>query len=198
LKDPYKLFLFLFIFFCSSNTTYEYEVNVSESYSNSEIIGNVETKLLYTVQESDDTVTLQVQSFPKISNQILSYSLVFDLKFRENYQTDTDSLCVGPVWNGFGPGEVSINLNKSNNFTNSVTGKVDKLSNDGCNNYYYYLRFLTIFLESGEKIYVGVATDYAQNYPDAPYIWLVNKNNQIEELGTSKIEKYSLNFELSK
>ena len=71
-------------------------------------------------------------------------------------------------------------------------------NNDGCNNYYYYLRFLTINLEDGEKIFVGVATDYAQNYPDAPYLWLVNKNNQIQELGATKIEKYSLTFELSK
>ena len=34
--------------------------------------------------------------------------------------------------------------------------------------------------------------------PDAPYLWLVNKNNQIQELGATKIEKYSLTFELSK
>ena len=57
---------------------------------------------------------------------------------------------------------------------------------------------MTINLEDGEKIFVGVATDYAQNYPDAHYLWLVNKNNQIQELGATKIEKYSLTFELSK
>ena len=44
----------------------------------------------------------------------------------------------------------------------------------------------------------GLISRYAKDYPDAPYIWLVNKNNQLEEIGTTNIEKYSLNFELSK
>ena len=43
-----------------------------------------------------------------------------------------------------------------------------------------------------------VATDYAGEYPDAPYVWKQNKLNQIEEIGNSNIEKYSLNFELRK
>ena len=85
-----------------------------------------------------------------------------------------------------------------NNFKNTVNGEVNPEKNDGCDNYYYYLRFLTIHLTNGEQVLVGVATDYAKIYPDAPYIWLVNKNNEIEELGATKIEKYSLNFELSK
>ena len=48
------------------------------------------------------------------------------------------------------------------------------------------------------KYLVGVATDYAEEYPDAPYIWKLNKLNLIEEIGNSNIEKYSINFELSK
>ena len=44
---------------------------------------------------------------------------------------------------------------------------------------------------------VSVATDYAGEYPNAPYIWKQNKLNQIEVVGTSNIEKYSINFELS-
>ena len=75
---------------------------------------------------------------------------------------------------------------------------INKKNSDGCNNYYYYLRFLTVNLKNGEQILVGVATDYAKNYPDAPHVWLLNKNNQIEKLGSTKIEKYSLNFELSR
>ena len=75
---------------------------------------------------------------------------------------------------------------------------INKKNSDRCNNYYYYLRFLTVNLQNGEQILVGVATDYAKNYPDAPYVWLLNKNNQIEKLGSTKIEKYSLNFELSR
>ena len=49
----------------------------------------------------------------------------------------------------------------------------------------------------GDIYLVGVATDYAGEYPDAPYIWKQNKLNQIEVVGTSNIEKYSINFELS-
>ena len=59
----------------------------------------------------------------------------------------------------------------------------------------WFRKFKTI---DGDNYLVGVATDYAGEYPDAPYIWVQNKLNQIEEIGTSNIEKYSLNFELSK
>ena len=38
----------------------------------------------------------------------------------------------------------------------------------------------------------------AELYPDAPYYWMLNKNNEIEKIGTTNIKKYSLNFELSK
>ena len=37
-----------------------------------------------------------------------------------------------------------------------------------------------------------------QKYPDAPEVWLINKNNVIDNIGDTNIEKYSLNFELSK
>ena len=53
-------------------------------------------------------------------------------------------------------------------------------------------------LLNDKKILYGVATDYAELYPDAPYYWLLNKNNEIEKIGTTNIKKYSLNFELSK
>jgi|TARA_Y200000002_G_C22533039_1_gene600583 hypothetical protein len=199
LRNPYKAFLLSLLICCSStSTTSEYEIEVFESYIDTDVLSSIDTKLIFNIEESNDQINLQVQSFPKSFEQIQSYSLVFDLKFRENYETDIQSLCVGPVWDKFGPGEVSIELKKNNNFKNSVSGVINPENNDGCNNYYYYLRFLTINLEDGEKIFVGVATDYAQNYPDAPYLWLVNKNNQIQELGATKIEKYSLTFELSK
>ena len=48
------------------------------------------------------------------------------------------------------------------------------------------------------NIYVGVATDYAGVYPDAPNIWKVDNNKEIELIFTSNIERYSINFELSK
>ena len=35
-------------------------------------------------------------------------------------------------------------------------------------------------------------------HPDAPNYWSVNKNNEIEKIGTTNIKKYSIKFELSK
>ena len=89
-------------------------------------------------------------------------------------------------------------LKNENNFKSEIKGFLDLNEDDRCKNYFYYLRFLTINLRNKEQILIGVATDYAKDYPDAPFIWLVNKNNQLEEIGTTNIEKYSLNFELSK
>ena len=81
MKDPRRAFIFLLIIFCSSSNTVEYEIAISESYTNKEIIKNVDSKLVYTIQESSDEVILQVQSFPQNPDDIESYSLVFDLKF---------------------------------------------------------------------------------------------------------------------
>ncbi|MDB4823144.1 hypothetical protein OAH44_00240 [Acidimicrobiia bacterium] len=198
MRNPFKASFLLLILFCSTSSTYEYEVNLSEIYEQNEALNSIDVKLVFTTKESNERVSLQVQGYPKNFEEIEKYSLVFDLKFRENYETDIQSLCIGPVWDIYGPGEVSIELKKVNNFKNTVNGEVNPEKNDGCDNYYYYLRFLTIHLTNGEQVLVGVATDYAKIYPDAPYIWLVNKNNEIEELGATKIEKYSLNFELSK
>ena len=139
-----------------------------------------------------------MQIFPKSKKDIESYSLVFDMKFREDYESEFNGVCLGPSWEGYGPGELSLKLKNENNFKSEIKGIIDTNEDDRCKNYFYYLRFLTINLISGEQLLIGVATDYAKDYPDAPFIWLVNKNNQMEEIGTTNIEKYSLNFELSK
>ena len=41
------------------------------------------------------------------------------------------------------------------------------------------------------------AQPYANKYPDAPYIWIRNHLGEIQEIGSTNIEKYSINFELS-
>ena len=91
-----------------------------------------------------------------------------------------------------------INLNNNNNFKNSIDGKFLEENADGCNTYHYYIRYFELETIDGVSYLIGVATDYAEEYPDAPYIWKQNKNNELEIIGTSNIEKYSLNFELSK
>ena len=60
------------------------------------------------------------------------------------------------------------------------------------------VRFFQINLDDGSKVLVGSATDYAENYPNAPNYWLLNENNEVLYIGTTNIKKYSLNFDLSK
>mgnify|MGYP001286045200 FL=1 len=187
-----SIFLLLFIS-CASNTEV-FEYNIS-SKDNTDI---VESRLLFNINKSSDTVYLDVQIFPKKKKDIESYSLVFDMKFREDYESEFNGVCLGPSWENFGPGEVSLELKNENNFKSEIKGFLDSGEDDRCKNYFYYLRFLTINLISEEQILIGVATDYAKDYPDAPFVWSVNENNQLEEIGTTNIEKYSLNFELSK
>ena len=99
-----SIFLFLFIS-CASNTEV-FEYNIS-SKDNTNI---VESRLLFNINKSSDTVYLDVQIFPKKKKDIESYSLVFDMKFREDYESEFNGVCLGPSWENFGPGEVSLEL----------------------------------------------------------------------------------------
>jgi len=189
---PYKFLIFSFIIFCSTVSTYSYTI---ESDQNMDIIN---TNLsINTERISNTKYKVTIQSFPKKNEDILNYKLVFDMKFRDDYESDFAGVCIGPAWENYGPGEFTLNLNVSNNFKNFIIAEFNLADDDGCQNYFYYLRFLEITARQS-KYLVGVATDYAEEYPDAPYVWKLNKLNQIEEIGNSNIEKYSINFELSK
>ena len=186
------IFLFLFIS-CSANTqVFEYEI-----YSKDKV-ENIDSKILFNINKGTNLVNLEVQIFPKKKKDINSYSLVFDMKFREDYESEFNGVCLGPSWENYGPGEFSLELKNENNFKSEIKGTLNVNDDDRCKNYFYYLRFLRINLNNGEQILLGVATDYAKDYPDAPFIWLINKNNVIDKIGDTNIEKYSLNFELSK
>ncbi len=178
---------------CSSAT----EVVEYEIYSKDKV-DYLASKVLFNIKKSRNTVNFDVQIFPKNKEDIESYSLVFDMKFREDYQSEFNGVCLGPSWENYGSGEFSLQLKKENNFKSEIEGLFNDNDDDRCTNYFYYLRFLTINLRDGGQLLVGVATDYAKEYPDAPFLWVVNKNNQLDEIGTTNIEKYSLNFELSK
>ena len=186
------IFLFLFIS-CSANTqVFEYEI-----YSKDKV-EHIDSKILFNINKGTNLVNLEVQIFPKKKKDINSYSLVFDMKFREDYESEFNGVCLGPSWENYGPGEFSLELKNENNFKSEINGTLNVNDDDRCKNYFYYLRFLRINLNNGEQILLGVATDYAKDYPDAPFIWLINKNNVIDKIGDTNIEKYSLNFELSK
>ena len=188
---PGKLLIFSLLIFCSNLTTYLYTIDSDDN-------NIIESQLSINIEyQSKDKVKVTVQSFPVSDTNIESYNLVFDMKFREDYEGDFTGVCVGPSWEKFGPGEFSLELEKKNNFKKTIIGEINLSEDDRCDSYFYYLRFLDIQTNDGDKYLVGVATDYAGEYPDAPYIWKQNKLNQIEVIGTSNIEKYSINFELS-
>ena len=190
---PLTIFLLIFITFC---TTIESNLYQIESIEGSDPIT---TRIAIDVEKNrNGNVSISIQAFPKMTNYIKNYNLVFDMKFREDYEGDFLGVCVGPSWEDFGPGEFTINLNNNNNFKNSIAGTFLDDNDDGCDIYHYYVRFFEIETIDGIVYLIGVATDYAEEYPDAPYIWKRNKNNDLEIIGTSNIEKYSLNFELSK
>ena len=188
---PGKLLIFSLLIFCSNLTTYLYTIDSDDN-------NIIESQLSINIEYlSKDKVKVTVQSFPISDTNIESYNLVFDMKFREDYEGDFTGVCIGPSWEKFGPGEFSLELEKKNNFKKTIIGEINLSEDDRCDSYFYYLRFLDIQTNDGDKYLVGVATDYAGEYPDAPYIWKQNKLNQIEVIGTSNIEKYSINFELS-
>ena len=187
---PGKLLIFSLLIFCSNLTTYSYTIDSDDN-------NIIESQLSINIEYlSKDKVKVTVQSFPVSDTNIESYNLVFDMKFREDYEGDFTGVCIGPSWEKFGPGEFSLELEKKNNFKKTIIGEINLSEDDRCDSYFYYLRFLDIQTINGDKYLVGVATDYAGEYPDAPYIWKQNKLNQIEVIGTSNIEKYSINFEL--
>ena len=188
---PSRLIVFLLFISCSNLTTYSYVIESRD-------ISKIDTQLVINIEYlSDKRVKFTVQSFPISNQEIESYNLVFDMQFREDYENDTTGVCIGPNWEKFGPGEFTIVLEKENNFKNSIFGEINLNEDDRCGSYFYYLRFFDIQTIDGDIYLVGVATDYVGEYPDAPHIWVQNKLNQIEEIGTSNIEKYSINFELS-
>ena len=189
---PGKLLIFLLLIFCSNLTTYSYTIESDDT-------NTIESQLSINIEYlSKDKVKITVQSFPISDEEIEKFNLVFDMKFREDYDDDFTGVCIGPNWEKFGPGEFSLVLEKKNNFKNTIIGEINTSEDDRCDSYFYYLRFFDIQTIDGDIYLVGVATDYAGEYPDAPYVWKQNKLNQIEEIGNSNIEKYSLNFELRK
>ena len=192
---PIQISLLILVFsFCSVLQTYNYEISVDDENINHNwklIIDIIDSQLF------DDSLELNFQFYP--NSQTLSdfYVLTFDMKFREDYESDFDGVCIGPTWNANKSGNLKVLLNKKNNFKSREIANFDSI-NDRCTKYIYYLRFLEANIETEQKILFGVATDYAELYPDAPNYWVVNKNNEIEKIGTSNIKKYSIYFELSK
>ena len=187
------LLISLLIISCTTTATYNYSI---ESESNLNLIDSRFTFNIY--QSNSENIEIEFQAFPKNSSMIDNIEMVFDMKFRDDYESEFNGVCVGPKWDDFGAGEFSILLEQKSNFKSSIKGKFVNETDDRCDNYFYYARYLNVIMTNGETFYVGVATDYGGVYPDAPNIWKVDNNKEIELIFTSNIERYSINFELSK
>ena len=187
------LLISLLIISCTTTSTYNYSI---ESESD---INLIDSRFTFNIYESNsENIEIEFQAFPKNSSMIDNIEMVFDMKFRDDYESEFNGVCVGPKWDDFGAGEFSILLEQKSNFKSSIKGKFLNEIDDRCDNYFYYARYLNVNMANGETFYVGVATDYGGVYPDAPNIWKVDSNKEIELIFTSNIERYSINFELSK
>ena len=187
------LLISLLIISCTTTATYNYSI---ESESDLNLI---DSRFTFNIYESNsENIEIEFQAFPKNSSMIDNIEMVFDMKFRDDYESEFNGVCVGPKWDDFGAEEFSILLEQKSNFKTSLKGKFVNETDDRCNNYFYYARYLNVIMTNGETFYVGVATDYGSVYPDAPNIWKVDNNKEIELIFTSNIERYSINFELSK
>ena len=187
------LLISLLIISCTTTNTYNYSIK-SESD-----INLIDSRFTFNIYESNsENIEIEFQAFPKSSSMIDNIEMVFDMKFRDDYESEFNGVCVGPKWDDFGAGEFSILLEQKSNFKSSIKGKFVNEIDDRCDNYFYYARYLNIKMNNGETFYVGVATDYGGVYPDAPNIWKIDNNKEIQLIFTSNIERYSINFELSK
>ena len=173
--------------------TYNYTIDINNPEE------NLDSRLVINIYEDNsNNIEIELQAFPKEVNLVDAYQIVFDMKFRDDYESEFNGVCIGPNWDVYGPGEFTIHLDNQNNFKNSIKGTLTQESDDRCNNYFYYARFLDMDMKNGDKYLIGVATDYGGLYPDAPNVWKLDSNNEIELIFTSNIERYSINFELSK
>ena len=187
------LLISLLIISCTTTETYNYSI---ESKNDPNLIDSRFTFNIY--KTNSENIEIEFQAFPKNADMIKNIEMVFDMKFRDDYESEFNGVCVGPNWDGFGAGEFSVLLEQKSNFKSSIKGEFVNEIDDRCDNYFYYARYLNINMNNGEIFYVGVATDYRGVYPDAPNIWKVDNNKEIELIFTSNIERYSINFELSK
>ncbi len=80
--NPGKLLIFSLLIFCSNLTTYSYTIE-------SDDVKTIESKLSINIEYlSKDKVKVTVQSFPISDEEIEKFNLVFDMKFREDYEDE--------------------------------------------------------------------------------------------------------------
>ena len=137
-----------------------------------------------TERISNTKYKVTIQSFPQKNKDIVNYKLVFDMKFRDDYENDFAGVCIGPAWENYGPGEFTLNLNVSNNFKNFIIAENKLVDDDGCQNYFYYLRYLEITTEQQNK-YLVANIGFTQPRTSPPKIGNTrNENRLFKNAGT--------------
>ena len=193
LRDKAHLIFFVLVLF-SCSTQYAETYPIETTAIDYPYIENVE----FIISEDDESFSLVVNVFTQDNQQQLDKIFItFDMKFKESYESDKTGVCIGPVWDEAGAGDLSIFLFTQDEglFTGTIDAAKSKVE-DECANYFYYVRYLSLYLKDETQVLYGVATDYARNFPDAPEVWLKDKKNNTIIIGESNIEKYSLNFTL--
>ena len=97
------LLISLLIISCTTTETYNYSI---ESESDLKLIDSRFTFNIY--KTNSEIIEIEFQAFPKNADMIESIEMVFDMKFRDDYESEFNGVCVGPNWDGYGAGEFII------------------------------------------------------------------------------------------
>ena len=89
-------------------------------------------------------------------------------------------------------------LKTSDNFKSNISGTFKSEIDERCDSFYFYLRYFELVSTNSKVYQIGVATDYAKDSPDAPEVWVLDKNLKLEQVGSTTIEKYSISFVLER
>ena len=122
----YLLISFLFIS-CNSPIIYNYSIETSNPEE------NIETSLSINIYEDNsNNIEIAIQAFPKRGDLIDSYQIVFDMKFRDDYESELNGVGIGTSWEKNGHGECIMRVDKKSNFKNSIEGKTSQEYDDRC------------------------------------------------------------------
>ena len=89
---PLIIFLLIFITSCTNVESHLFEI---ESMEGSDLIS---TRISIDVEQNrNGNVTVSIQAFPKKVDEIKNYKLIFDMKFREDYEGDFQEFVSAPL-----------------------------------------------------------------------------------------------------
>jgi hypothetical protein len=85
--------------------TYNYSIDINNPEE------NLDSRFVINIYEDNSkNIEIELQAFPKEVNLVDAYQIVFDMKFRDDYESEFNGVCIGPKWDVYGPGEFTIIL----------------------------------------------------------------------------------------